>query len=227
MKRKIKMERLKTKEVKEMKKNGFTLIELLVVVAIIAILAAMLMPALSKAREKARQSVCMNNLKQIGLYDAMYRIDYDGWFPPDDDTGLPFGCMDVLERCYGNKDYSFKDKLFWCPSNLVPGNEWQNTNRWMCYDRNRYLVHNPATTPIANRNIKDSQVKNPSRTPSIMDRDGTSGTRYAYVKTNGDILYMAFPHSERTNMAFCDGHIEWLKREDLTRTNQDWDPFNP
>jgi len=66
---------------------GFTLIELLVVIAIISILAAILFPVFAKAREKARQTTCLSNLKQIGLAFLQYTQDYDGGFP---NTGDPY-----------------------------------------------------------------------------------------------------------------------------------------
>ncbi|HLJ53881.1 MAG TPA: prepilin-type N-terminal cleavage/methylation domain-containing protein, partial [Chthonomonadaceae bacterium] len=72
--------------------RGFTLIELLVVIAIIAILAAILFPVFARARESARKTSCISNMKQIGLAAKMYINDYDECYPDSRDTwnnGLP------------------------------------------------------------------------------------------------------------------------------------------
>ncbi|MGD8239412.1 MAG: prepilin-type N-terminal cleavage/methylation domain-containing protein, partial [Armatimonadota bacterium] len=64
-----------------MRRDGFTLIELLVVIAIIAILAAILFPVFAKAREKARQTSCLSNIKQLGLACQAYSTDWNEEFP--------------------------------------------------------------------------------------------------------------------------------------------------
>jgi len=109
-----------------MTRRGFTLIELLVVIAIIAILAAILFPVFAQAREKARQTSCLSNVKQLTLAQLMYVQDWDEKF-----TSWTWGQRFVMDSASFWSScgipYIKSIKLYQCPSDAL---EWPNVNDW-------------------------------------------------------------------------------------------------
>jgi prepilin-type N-terminal cleavage/methylation domain-containing protein len=91
--------------------NGFTLIELLVVIAIIAILAAILFPVFARAREKARETACLSNLRQLGVAHHMYAQDHDEQFVIEDTMANP-----QITLCRGLDPYVKSRHVFYCAS---------------------------------------------------------------------------------------------------------------
>ena len=215
------------------KSNGFTLIELLVVIAIIAILAAILFPVFAQAREKARQTSCLSNMKQLGTGLQLYVDDYDECFP--NGTWEEYANMNTTDAnngvyksfVYEMYPYVKSNGIFCCPS--APGKANIVKDAGYGYPGSSYAANGVLCTKDA---VSMAQVARPSEIYMFCELN-TGVTNQAHYKPwrcggpDGSWNYVwavgflptwdgGFPHNGGMNYTFADGHAKYIKAGNMT-----------
>jgi len=175
----------------------FTLIELLVVVAIISILASLLLPALGKARDRARSTICMNQQRSLGQGTALYTDEQDGYFPADANATwyIELKATQVPHAGFGSKRGTY-----FCPTNRGASNA--GAAGW--------------TTYMINSNLNGARTTQLTKPQILVFIDAIDLTgKFTYYKDSGarysSPWNYAYPlHGAGQNAVFHDGHAEWV-----------------
>ncbi len=177
------------------RRHGFTLIELLVVIAIIAILAAILFPVFAKAREKARQSSCQANTKQLALAEMQYSQDYDERFPYHHDG--PWNTSWRFKTLPYCKNY----QIHKCPSHAGVG----EPPDYGSYGQMYYMSGQPLAI-----------FTKPAETALLIENGGDpAAVDYAKYAAGGisNLSLVLARHNDGSNLSFVDGHAKWARTE--------------
>jgi prepilin-type N-terminal cleavage/methylation domain-containing protein/prepilin-type processing-associated H-X9-DG protein len=204
-----------------MKQRAFTLIELLVVIAIIAILASMLLPALSKAREKARTISCVGNEKQIMLSVEMYGQENEDW--------LPCWQMGSVKWYTLLKPYYNDDAVVKCPSCTATGGDlascqygWNYTGWYNSTGYQGLGYSYPSDRrggPINRGNINAASefiIMGDARNVASAYPGSYFGFPSSSATSSAPTNYVPKTHNDGANVGYMDGHVAWSRYVQLT-----------